>query len=316
MLKYMIIPLAGDAVSFCHYEKGSSTGGFMPLYLLKQAIFWSMKENLNVQFVYPDSVLPDGYKQLIDMVDHADIVGSRCEDKELLAGADVVVLDSWGDAGSMELAAEGSYVVRTTLNGFIGNAECIIKMLRAVLRLVVVLTDIDSLTDEDFGRYREALEGLLPVIADEYAADHAVQFNLLTDRIFLESMNNCGAGDESITLAPDGKFYVCPAFWRDGSDSAGDLATGVDIKNPQLFRLDHAPICRRCDAFQCRRCVWLNRKTTLEVNTPSHEQCVVAHTERNASRSLASLLRQKGIALPHGDIKEIDYLDPFEIIKS
>ena len=78
MLKYMIIPLAGDAVSFCHYEKGSSTGGFMPLYLLKQAIFWSMKENLNVQFVYPDSVLPDGYKQLIDTVDHADIVGSRC----------------------------------------------------------------------------------------------------------------------------------------------------------------------------------------------------------------------------------------------
>ncbi len=316
MLKYMIIPLAGDAVSFCHYEKGSSTGGLMPLYLLKQAIFWSMKENLNVQFVYPDSVLPDGYKQLIDTVDHADIVGSRCEDKELLAGADVVVLDSWDDAGSMELAAEGSYVVRTTLNGFIGNAECIIKMLRAVSRLVVVLTDIDSLTDEDFGRYREVLEGLLPVIADEYAADHAVQFNLLTDRIFLDSMNNCGAGDESITLAPDGKFYVCPAFWLDGSDSAGDLATGVDIKNPQLFRLDHAPICRRCDAFQCRRCVWLNRKTTLEVNTPSHEQCVVAHTERNASRSLASLLRQQGIALPHGDIKEIDYLDPFEIIKS
>ncbi len=316
MLKYMIIPLADDAVSFCHYEKGSSTDRLMPLDILEQAIFWSMKENLNVQFVYPDSVLPDGYKQLIDTVDHADIVSSRCEDTDLLAGADVVVLESWEDVRSMECAAEGSYVVRTTLNGFIDNAECIIKMLRAVSRLVVVLTDIDALTDEDFGRYRKALEGLLPVIADEYAADHAVQFNLLTDRIFLDSMNNCGAGDESITLAPDGKFYVCPAFWLDGSESAGDLASGVDIKNPQLFRLDHAPICRKCDAFQCRRCVWLNRKTTLEVNTPSHEQCVVAHTERNASRSLASLLRQKGIVLPHGDIKEIDYLDPFEIIKS
>ena len=288
----------------------------MPLGVLKQAIFWSMKENLNVQFVYPDSVLPDGYKQLIDTVDHADIVGSRCEDKVLLAGADVVVLDSWDDADCMELAVEGSYVVRTTLHGFIGNAQSVAEMLRAVSRLVVVLTDIDSLTDEDLGRYREALEGLLPVIADEYAAGHAVQFNLLTDRIFLDSMNNCGAGDECITLAPDGKFYVCPAFWLDCSDSVGDLHSGVDVKNPQLFRLDHAPICRRCDAFQCRRCVWLNRKTTLEVNTPSHEQCVVAHTERNASRSLASLLRQKGIALPHGDIKEIDYLDPFEIIKS
>ena len=91
-------------------------------------------------------------------------------------------------------------------------------------------------------------------------------------------------------------------------NSIGDLVNGLDIKNKQLHRLDHAPICKHCDAWQCKRCIWLNHKTTLEVNTPSHEQCVISHLERNASREL---LRR--INLPNKeDIKEIDYLDPFD----
>ena len=117
-------------------------------------------------------------------------------------------------------------------------------------------------------------------------------------------MNNCNAGWESITLAPDGKFYICPAFYQDNLGDVGDLKNGINIPNPQLYRLDHAPICSHCDAYQCRRCIWLNLKTTLEVNTPSHEQCVVSHLERNASRIINS-----------ENIPEINYLDPFDIIE-
>lgn len=60
----------------------------------------------------------------------------------------------------------------------------------------------------------------------------------------------------------------------------------------------------------------LNRKTTLEVNTPSHEQCVVAHLERNASRRLLTDIRQVGAFLQGKEISIIDYLDPFEIKKT
>ena len=106
---------------------------------------------------------------------------------------------------------------------------------------------------------------------------------------------------------------MCPAFYLEADGySVGDLENGPDIKNPQLYQLDHAPICRKCDAFHCRRCAWLNRKTTLEVNTPSHEQCVVAHLERNASRELLASIRTLGVFLPDNEIPEIDYLDPFD----
>jgi len=50
----------------------------------------------------------------------------------------------------------------------------------------------------------------------------------------------------------------------------------------------------------------------LEVNTPSHEQCVVAHLERNASQNLLTSIRKHGVFLPEMQIKEIDYLDPFD----
>jgi CXXX repeat peptide maturase len=82
-----------------------------------------------------------------------------------------------------------------------------------------------------------------------------------------------------------------------------------------IYKLDHAPLCRKCDAYQCKRCIWLNRKTTLEVNTPSHEQCVVAHLERNASRNLLTNIRKYGAFLADKEIKGIDYLDPFNKLK-
>ena len=92
----------------------------------------------------------------------------------------------------------------------------------------------------------------------------------------------------------------------------GDLEHGLNIKNQQLYKLEYAPICRRCDAWQCKRCIWLNRKTTLEVNTPSHEQCVLGHLERNASREMLQNIRRHGTFMPDTEINEIDYLDPFD----
>ena len=121
-------------------------------------------------------------------------------------------------------------------------------------------------------------------------------------------MNNCNAGIESITLAPNGNLYLCPGFYYDDEESVGNLDDGINIKNQQLLRLDHAPLCRICDAYQCKRCIWLNKKTTIEVNTPSHEQCVMAHLERNQSRLLLTELQEHGLYDNKQEIKEISYV--------
>lgn len=275
----------------------------MPLETLKQGIRFGMTENLMIQFVYPDKELPDEYAEVIESIDHSKIKPTR-ED------ADVWVMTGLQDIEPVDIPI----ILRIGKKELFENSDDVCNLLDKTLRLNIVLTDIETFTEDDFTAYKEALGRLSQKVEQMYVEGKAPQLNLLTDRMMLSQMNNCGAGDTSVTLAPNGKFYVCPAFYyEDEADSIGDLEHGLDIKNKQLYKLEYAPICRHCDAFQCKRCVWLNRKTTLEVNTPSHEQCVVAHLERNASRELLQNIRKHGTFLPEQrEIKEIDYLDPFD----
>lgn len=313
MIQYIVILLDDTSVSFCHYPNKKQERRLMPLDTLKASILYAMKENLNVQFVYPDYPLPAEYEAAIECIDHVKIKPLVVSD-----GADVVVLDGMEDAEL--LVRKGakyatSYVLRIDKDSLFAQSSLIVTILNKVARLNIVITDFERFSNADFDAYKLWLQDINKSVASLYVDGKSPQLNLLTDRMMLDGMNNCGAGDTCLTLAPDGNFYVCPAFYlsEDGY-SVGSLHNGLDVRNPQLYRLDHAPICRHCDAYQCKRCIWLNRKLTLEVNTPSHEQCVVAHLERNESRNLMQTLRRYGEFLPDKEeIKEISYLDPYDM---
>lgn len=303
MLQYLIILLDDTSTSFCHYKNNRTERRLISLDMLKAGIRFGMMENLMIQFVYPEYELPTEYAEVIERIDHSKI-------KTTEEGADV-----WVTNDICGIKAEVPVAWLTDKQGLLEHEADLAKTLENVPRLNIVLTDIDTFNDSDFANYKNLLARLAAKIEQMYVEGKSPQLNVLTDRMMLDEMNNCGAGYNSMTLAPNGKFYVCPAFYyEDEADSIGDLEHGLDIKNKQLYRLDHAPICRHCDAYQCKRCIWLNRKMTLEVNTPSHEQCVLAHLERNASRDLLNSIRSHGTFLPEKEeIIEIKYLDPFDI---
>jgi CXXX repeat peptide maturase len=309
MLQYLIILLDDTATSYCHYNNDKTEQRLITLDDLKAGILFAMKQNLMIQFVYPSYNIPDEYKKAIEIIDHVKIMPS---DSENIPTADVVIFNSCA-AFSAEKTAENKdkiFVLRASGR----DAARHISTLENVNRLNISITDIDTFKKEDFEKYKNWLLELGESIKKVYSNGKAPQINLLTDRIVLEKMNNCNAGIGNITLAPNGKFYVCPAFYIENEeDSIGELKTDLDIKNKQLYKLEYAPLCRICDAYQCKRCVWLNRKTTLEVNTPSREQCVVAHLERNASEKLLNELKPAGY-FPDKEIPAIDYLDPFLVI--
>lgn len=318
MLQYLVIQLDDTSVSYCHYDNSKSTRKLISLENLKAGILYAMKENLMVQIVYPDYLLPEKYEEVINTIDHVKIKPlSQFND------ANIVVIDKWKDIASLQVDKSVIYVLRTDRTSLFANYKELLLLFDEVSRLNLVITDVETFTDVDIAIYKFILGELADKIRQCYAAGNFTQFNLLTDRMMLDKMNNCNAGWESVTLTPDGRFYVCPAFYLASDDenfglgatkySIGDLQNGLDIKNPQLYHLDHAPLCRKCDAYQCRRCVWLNRKMTYEINTPSREQCVVAHIERNTSRELLADICNNGTFLPEKDIAEIDYLDPFDI---
>ncbi len=303
MLQYLVILLDDTSVSYCHCDNPYKERRLISLDDLRAGILYAMKENLMIQFVYPHYELPQEYLDVIDTIDHHNIVPYPQK-------GDVMVIEN--TALSNENLTDTIAVVRLSKEALFANGEAIAALLPKVKRLNIVITDLETFTDEDIKEYEQVLDRLANMLKAEYLSGCTPQLNLLTDRMMLTHPNHCNAGVENITLAPNGKYYICPAFYY---SDPNDRIDPQNIPNQQLLRLDHAPLCRHCDAYHCRRCVWLNRKTTLEVNTPSHEQCAVAHIERNAARKLLSAIRKQATFMPEVEIKELYYTDPFEVRK-
>lgn len=309
MIQYLVILLDDTSTSYCHYTNNSKVRHLINLETLRKGILFGMKENLNIQAVYPPYDIPEEYAVELDNVDCV-----RIKPAQSPGGADAVVFNDLTETEGFGFIDDVIYILRTDKETLFHEHVKVERILECTKRLNIIITDVEAFTENDYDRYESVLSHLSGKVKTLYSQGSVIQCNVLTDRIMLTEMNNCCAGETTVTLAPDGKFYVCPAFYlSEDNDSIGDVDNGLDIKNPQLYRLDHAPICRNCDAYQCHRCIWLNKKTTLEVNTPGHKQCVVAHFERNAGRKLQmALAKHSDIFASSKEIKEIYYFDPFE----
>lgn len=327
MLKHLIILLDDTSVSFCHYNNMKEDRFPMPISILKEGIKHGMKENSRIQFVLPDYQLDKEYWLAMMSVDHSIIVPGNVDYTELVPQnvfyqlPDVVTFDEVDSFFYYPKTTNQAFVLKLKKNKLFEQSKTISKSIHEVARLNIIISDIESFTEEDFEKYKECLAIFSNEIKRSYYEGKTPQVNLVTDRMMLKAMNNCDAGNSSLTLAPDGKFYICPAFYQTNSQTpicdifnVGSVEHGINIKNPNLYKIESAPLCRNCDAFQCKRCVWLNTKTTYEVNTPSHQQCVIAHLERNASRNLLNNIREDAPFFMDGiTINEINYLDPFDI---
>ncbi len=310
MLQYLVILLDDTSVAYCHADNPLTERNLIPLDTLRKAILFGMKENLMIQYVFPEYELPEEYNDVIESIDHIKI------------GRDVAVYNEVPSSITADNA-----VLRLSIADFIAKQCDIAALLPQTKRLNICLTNIETFKDEQIEDYKKSLATLNAVLLNLYKSGKQPQLNILTDRLQLTEMHNCDAGVNNITVAPNGKFYLCPAFYYDermgvnnrlnhhkpiSERSVGDLDSGVQIPNQQLLKLDHAPLCRICDAYQCKRCIWLNQKMTWDNNTPSHQQCVLAHLERNETRDLQTKLNELGINAGE-EIKEITYLDPFDV---
>ena len=304
-MKYLIISLCDSSVSFCNYER-SETPNLISIDVLESALIWGIKNNLNIQILYPRYELPCSYQTLIDNYEHIEI---RYLNK--VHNADIWVVNNFSELEQYECIVS-PVIVHISISEFLSNYKEIGDILPKVKRLNICFTDVHNFTEDNEAQYECSLNYLAKKIEGLYIAENPIQLNLITDRTMLTQMNNCNAGIESITVAPDGNFYICPAFYLSKNKACGNIKDGVAIPNQRLLAIENAPICRLCDAFHCRRCVHLNKSLTNEVNTPSRQQCIMSHIERRASKILLDSIRSFGQYAPDVDIPQLDYNDPFD----
>lgn len=312
-IKYLIVLLSSDSPSFCHYPELRGDD-IMSIDTLKDTITYAYKEDVSLHFILPNERLSESHESILGLTESVKVASSNSIYKST---ANIIVFHSIDD-----LINETDYIEYAVL---IIKPDCV-SNLKAITedvlshfgRIVISFQAFNSFSVPIAKSvYKSALDSMSQSITNCWRKGGKSQVSVVTDLLFASSHVNCNAGIEHITVSPHGKMYICPGFLADDpNDLIGDIKSGYNIINPQLLEFNHAPICKRCDAFQCKRCVWLNRKMTREINTPSKEQCVVSHIERNCSRELFLRLRViDNDYLPDKSIPEISYLDPFELLQ-
>lgn len=315
MMTHLLVLLDKSAPSFCYYQHNCQESELMPIPVLADTIRYARANNVMVTFLLGKQPLPTAYEELLNTIEHVKIVPLSVADTYKEA---IVVLEGEDlQAGSeLDAALSQQVIFRVHRQQIPLVAESIRSFSGRCGRLNVYLVDIEHYTEDDIRDYNSQLKQAAELLATEYKLGHAMEVNILSDRILLQEMNNCNAGIVHCTAAPDGRLYICPGFYYDDGEkcAVGSVTGGLNIKNAQLLTLEHAPICSRCDAYHCKRCVYLNKKITLEWNTPSRQQCVLAHLERNAAKTIQEELQGLTSFSVQPPIPAIGYLDPILVV--
>lgn len=278
--------------------------------VLNEVLMWAVKNGLDIQVLYPDYSLPNSYQSIINQYEHIEIRSlSSSQNSDIWVAQDIAEINSFERISA-------PIVLRISISDFLTQYKDITDLLHKVSRLNVVFTDVPTFSDDMECEYEKALSYAANVLVNLYLCNIPSQFNLITDRTMLTKMNNCNAGVDAIAVCPDGNFYVCPAFYLSNHKHCGNIRVGINIPNKQLYSINYSPICRQCDAFHCRRCVILNKQLTYEINTPGHQQCLMAHIERRVAKKFLEEIRKYGEYASNVSIPALDYNDPFfKIIK-
>jgi CXXX repeat peptide maturase len=315
-VKFLVVPIDRFAQPFCYYRGADSDASEpIPLEVLAQAVHFAVARDLTVNFVYGRREPPKAFVPLMGSVRHADIVPLSLAESH--PGSVVVVgPDELEHASKANLGKQANVIVRFPVERVAQLCDCLPPLLGRHTRLSLCLLNLEKASDSDLELYELALKQLVGLEAEWLRSRTVVELGFLTDRLLLTSMRNCQAGIDHVTVGPEGDLFLCPGFLADQPETPiGSLARGLQIPNAELLSIDHSPICSSCDAYQCKRCIYLNKTLTLEMNTPSHQQCVSSHHERNASRSLLTLLRDVPPFSGLPSIPELDYLDPFKKLR-
>lgn len=313
-LKYLFVLVDDSTPSMCYYTKKNTDVHIMSLDIFKRAVEFAKDNSLNLNIIGNLESLSDEYHNFLYEMSFVNLKGFKLG--EYYRENDIVILEK-----NMIKYFSYTYDNRIThlITHFsIDRLECLYSFIEnncsSFKRLSLILDDIKEADEVALNNVRLFFYKNYKLLKRFLFERVDVEINFAFDRIALKEMRNCDAGIAHLTLAPNGSFYTCPGFYYDSDFLVGKIGEDIFIPNMQLLEFKNAPICKKCDCFQCKRCVYLNKCMTLEVNTPSHNQCVISHHERNLSGMLLSDLQSDGYLLDVPVIPPLFYLDPIDLV--
>ncbi len=306
-IRSLIVLLDFRAPSFCYYEFGTLPG-CMSLDLFRRAVTLAQENDLALQLVCGSDGLPSAFRDVLgDIVAAAYIPAAAAHSAAL---GDVVFLEANDVTSTVDLGESQLAIVHITPQYFPILSDRLSHLIDRIPRVNVMIREIAGVRDENIDVYFRELLNVGAHVKQLSGKGQNKEVSSLTDRILMSNPTECGAGSDHVTLSPNGKLYLCPGFAVRDEQSLGGLDEFARLSVPDVVRRDKAPVCLGCDAYQCKRCIYINQLMTKELNTPPWQKCVISYTEREASRRLLQELQGMGLLTDLPPIHALSYEDP------
>jgi len=313
MYKQLYFLVSDDSVVYCKYEHKTDKNKMMTEETLIEGLRYARDHFYQPVFVHnrksKETIYGTLNLALKNELEASDIIHIRPLSEDLYMyneKRDILVMDM-KNALQLNIALENC-ILMVENDEVKDLANVVMKLLHKVKRINLKIKYHNGF---DLNVYQVVLhriaEELFTFLKNE---DHR-EVNVLTDRIFLNQMDNCFAGERNFCLAPDNKLYICPAFYFNGKKGMDLGEEGKNSSEESMVRYEKAFMCQECDAYQCNRCVYENKMRTGEYNVSGELQCKKAHIEREESRCLLERLKANGKCM-NKEIKIIDYKEPFD----
>ncbi|HGD6081870.1 TPA: radical SAM peptide maturase, CXXX-repeat target family [Streptococcus agalactiae] len=315
--KHLYFIMADNCVEYCHYTSNDKSNNYMTSEIISKGIEFCRKNFYKPVVLHSKSKINNfNFDELapierIDLDKSDNILQGTIFDEIKVFSTSREILDY--------LNFQENVMDNCIYNIFgkdVKNMRFdVLNLLKRFNRVNINILDMNKTLD--LNEYSKQLELICDGLTEYYKNNNLKEINVITDILFLDTMDNCNAGVDNFALAPNGKIYICPAFYfNDINSFIGDIYDEkLDLKtiNKKLYMLENSPICNECDAFHCNRCIHLNKKCTNEYNIPGSFQCKKSNLEKNITyKFLEKLTDMKINTDGFNHISKNDYLDPLE----
>ena len=302
-LRYLYIITEDNAPSHCNYINKNTKNQKMSKEIMNEALAWCRSEEL----------IPIFQGEIPQYVDMRKQVFFEISDKNSFRNptTGITVINDIEKQEDIVTAVVTLIIRKSDINKL---ANRVFELFSKAKRINIFISDLFDWEEEEIVLYKDELKKASDYIFQKYSqGEYGYQINVLTDRLYADwdSDNDCGAGTSSIAIGPNGKFYVCPAFYFNNPEkNIGDIKSGITINRNQYSR-EKSAMCVKCKSGVCNRCLFEGYKVCGEMNVPSDIQCQINYIEANESRQLMKKLDKDMLLGFHmnRDLPELEYVD-------